>query len=105
MTEKRKPYQRKGHDPLAAGLYGRVVLGGEINPVMWAQADDSAQIVGTCRDNDCDGYLVVDPPKEYGPTPLTWFEARCLKCGHQVAAPGGRLLRRSSRWTERPTNK
>lgn len=101
--ERRKAYERKGHDPLAAGLWQRVVLGGAVNPAGWAQAEESAEVIGTCRRADCGGYLVVDSPLPYGPTALAWYCARCLKCGHEVASPGGRLLRRSGRWSERPT--
>ncbi len=78
-------------DGRQCGLWQSVVAGGEIKRDAWRNAAASGEIVGTCR--NCGGYVVPDDPSEYNDIPLQWYVARCLECGGEVAAPGGRVGR------------
>lgn len=91
-----------GHErvnPLETGLGWTFTQGDTINVGQWNRARAERGIVGSCR--LCGGHLV---PQETEPriVALEWFEARCILCGHEIAAPGGRVLRRSSRHSEQP---
>lgn len=87
-------------DPSQSGLWAALVSGGVIRNGAWENAAATGEVVGNCR--ACGSYLVPDDPPSYGERPaLPWFVARCLDCGREVASPGGRVLRRSGRLSER----
>lgn len=75
-------------DGLDAGRFRRALATGEV--------------IGTCRVSWCEGWMIAIPEPDKAATPIEWFTARCAECGAEVAAPGGRMLRRSSRWDEAP---
>jgi len=71
----------------------------------WWRAADAGEIVGNCRQpmargKTCDGHLVADPTVEIGQ--MKWFQAHCQRCLHEVVAPNGKTLPRSSRRDEMP---
>ena len=66
----------------------------------WNREGEGKGVVGTCREPKCGGLLQAMPTHEDGTR--AWYGAACLDCGHEVWAPAGRLLRRSSRRTEMP---
>lgn len=78
------------------GLHWRVVMDGDhIDPRAWSH------MVGSCR--ACEkGHLIAQTQHNRGPKDVTWFEAKCSNCGHEVAAPQGKILRESSRHSEMP---
>lgn len=93
-------------DYLRNGLSRRLVdsMGIIIGPA-WERAADGNELVGSCRQpghkgNVCDGHLVTDPTIEVHK--MIWYQARCLRCLHQIVAPNGRTLPRSSRRGEMP---
>lgn len=87
-------------DPLRARLWSRVTNGDLIDSGQWSRAKAASEFVGECR--NCGGYLLPGSIIQVGR--IEWYEARCVACGHEVAAPGGRILRRSARWSEQPAN-
>ncbi len=90
----------QGHfNPLETGLGYRFTQGDTIISGLWNRARAEQGIVGSCR--LCGGHLTPLPTEERIGT-LEWFEARCLLCQHEIASPGGRVLRRSSRHSEQP---
>jgi len=89
-----------GHDPLKAGISHRFIDGIFINTPAWHHANDSRDIIGSCRQPKCGGLLqAIDTHTE---NKITWYAAECLNCGHEVTAPNGRVLARSSRLNEMP---
>lgn len=88
-------------DGRQCGLWQSVAHSGQIKTGAWGDAAAAGGVIGTCR--SCGGYLVPDDPYRYGDTPLEWYIARCLECGHECAAPGGRVLHKSGRASERGT--
>jgi hypothetical protein len=94
---------RGGHDPLASGLFRKLVARNyTVDADAWRHASNEGELVGQCRRPGCGGYLTVDQPQPYPGVDLVWYLARCLKCDNEVAAPGGRVLRRSGRHHEAP---
>lgn len=86
-------------DALSHGLWRRVLAGdGMINTAMWNRARAERGFVGTCR--ECGGHLAPEPVTTVGQ--VEWYTAACISCGHEVAAPGARILRGSSRFSEMP---
>ena len=83
---------------LDEGLYRRLVDRSEIDVAGWNRVRSERGHVGTCR--SCGSYLVPLSVERHGG--IDWYEARCLSCGKEVAAPDGRTLRRSSRHSEMP---
>lgn len=94
MEEARAPR----FNPLDHRLWRRVVDQDMIDINQFNRARAESNFVGTCR--LCGGHLAPMPTDQEGH--LEWFEARCVLCGKEVASPGGRTLRRSSRHTEMP---
>lgn len=87
-------------DPLAHRLYKRFVDGDRnIDYHQWLRAIAEHAFVGTCR--RCGDQLIPMRPTDHGGR--TDYEAHCRRtdCGWICNAPGGRLLRRSSRLHER----
>lgn len=93
-----------GTDPRSAGLWRSVAGPDGINFAAWQRAEEAGDIIGTCR--ACGGFIVSDSPPPYidDAVSVTWLYARCLTCQHEVASPGGRVLRRSGRLSQRPTH-
>ena len=85
-------------NPLDAGVFGRFVAGDHVDSGQWNRARAAGEIVGVCR--VCGGYLKALGVYQVGR--VEWYEARCIDCGHEITAPGGRVLRRSARFTEQP---
>jgi hypothetical protein len=90
-------------------LYPGVVTkdGYAVNEGAWLRARAAGEIVGTCR--ACgNGYLepLPTPPRHHENAEMVdvnWsYGAVCTKCGHEVAAPNGHVLARSSRANEQP---
>jgi len=71
------------------GLWSSMTYGGHIRDDRWKRAAATGEVVGTCF--VCGGYLIPDDPGWARASVIQWFVARCLDCGHEVAAPGGRL--------------
>lgn len=95
----------------SAGINSGLVGGDDTLPskMRWNQLADLKAVVGSCR--SCSlanrhGDLVAIPASMHDHMgedgEVTWYEARCLACGTEVAAPNGRVLRRSSRHAETP---
>lgn len=64
---------------------------------LWNRLVDAHEIVGTCRHPGCVGPLQPLPVEVGGETgQVSWYEARCLSCGREVAAPNGRVFAHSS---------
>lgn len=72
-----------------------------IHSVEWNRLAERGGIVGNCRQPKCGGLLKALPTHEDGKR--TWYGAECLNCGHEIAAPDGKVLRRSSRRNEMPS--
>lgn len=88
-------------DPLKAGIHPRRADGIRLYVHDWHRANDRREIVGTCRVRLCGGLMqAVDTQEDGGG--ITWYGAECLNCGHEVVAPNGRVLARSSRHHEMP---
>jgi hypothetical protein len=85
-------------DPTAEGLYDRYVRGDYIDHAAWLRACAAGELVGTCR--WCGDQLAPRPAEEV--SKIWWYEADCRTCTKIYAAPGGRILKRSSRHTEQP---
>lgn len=88
------------------------VVGGDetlVPKMRWNELAGIAAIVGSCREcalHGRHGDLVALAPSAHDHMgedgEVTWYEARCRACGKEVAAPNGRVMRRSSRHTETP---
>lgn len=92
-------------DPAQHGLYRRVLAkdGYHIDDAGWKRARAEGAFVGTCR--HCGGYLKAQPtPPEHhrNPDGPSFAEAECVSCGHQFAAPMGKVLRRSGINSQQP---
>lgn len=92
---------------LEHGLFPGLITGGNsptpsLVNLHWRRAVEAATSVGTCREDGCGGELIPLRPRERD-GPIAWYEAECSTCGHTVAAPAGRVLRRSSRHDEMPS--
>lgn len=85
---------------LEHGLFRWVVERVAIDEYQWNRARAESGLVGTCR--LCGGHLRPLPTEPEGTSAIAWLEARCVLCGHEIASPGGRVLRRSSRRSEQP---
>jgi hypothetical protein len=70
----------------------------------WNQLAGMQAVVGQCR--ACGGDMEALAPSEHDAQgeaeQITWYEARCRACGKEVAAPNGRIFRRSSAHLETP---
>lgn len=91
-------------DPLRAGLY-RSMRGPDfrIDPGKWAAAAEHGDLVGECRRRACPGFLVTDdPPAKDNPHARQDYHARCLFCGEEMVAPGGRVLFSSGAHSDAP---
>lgn len=86
-------------NPLNGGLFSWLTVDDVIDSALWNRANAGHEIVGECR--LCGGHL-TPAGTSYLAGRVEWFEARCVQCGHMVAAPGGRTLRRSGRASEQP---
>lgn len=82
---------------MTEGLWDRFVVDDQVDSRQWLRARATGDLVGDCS---CGGYLA--PGEVYHNGHVEWYEARCITCGREVAAPGGRVLRRSSRHAEQP---
>jgi hypothetical protein len=75
-----------------------------VSRLRWIELARLRAIVGTCR--ECQGSLQAIEPDAHDHSgeegQITWYEARCATCGEEIAAPNGRIFRRSSRWSETP---
>lgn len=90
-----------GQPATAEAVHGlwRALLddGARINAEAWRRAVVSLHSVGRCR---CGGYLRPGSAVHVGAH--RWdYEALCEVCGETWVAPGGRVLRGSSRRSER----
>lgn len=83
-------------------LFSRFVVqdkdGVRIETRAWNRAVELGELVGECR--QCGSKLKPLPTEAI--RHITWYTARCVGCGHEVAAPNGLLVRRSSRHNEQP---
>jgi hypothetical protein len=55
---------------------------------------DSGEFIGSCS---CGSYLYLDgnaPQRGYADRGPLWVQLVCRACGHEIAAPDGRLARR-----------
>jgi hypothetical protein len=75
--------------------------------IRWNQLARMRAVVGTCGYLGCPGELLAIEPSQHDAQgedeEITWYEARCEKCGKEYAAPNGRVLRRSSAHAETPS--
>lgn len=75
-----------------------------VSKVRWNELAGIHAIVGTCP--GCGGGLKAMPSDRYDhggeDGHVTWYEAACVQCGKEVAAPNGRVFRRSSLNGETP---
>lgn len=95
-------------DPSQHGIWDRFVDAGDvINHAAWLRACAEGGFVGTCR--ACGDFLLPQPPDErdgrhdYTAVCRSGNDGPGKGCGHEVNAPGGRRLRRSSRHLQMPT--
>jgi len=72
------------------GLWSEMTYAGAIRRDKWARAIATGEVIGTCR--VCGGFLVPNDPGWPEASTIDWYIASCLDCGHEVAAPGGRIL-------------
>lgn len=79
----------------SCGLYAEMIHGGMIRQDRWEQAKATGEVIGSCR--ECGGFLVPDDFGWEDESPILWFTARCIECGKEVAAPGGRTLKHRER--------
>jgi hypothetical protein len=94
--------------PRSEGLYKAIIdrSGYWVSDAAWLRARAAREVIGTCR--QCgEGYLMANPsPPEHhlvgDESKLSWYEATCQTCGHEVALPNGKVLRESSRNREIP---
>lgn len=96
---------RSGHEALKSGLHPRRVDVQQFLHVEdWRRAVNGKEIVGSCRQGGCGGFLKAVDTQQSGSeaSRIDWYGAECLNCGHEVTAPNGRVLRRSSRLGEMP---
>lgn len=89
-------------DPsLSRGIKRRFIdANGTIVGPAWYRAFEGKDVIGTCRERQCEGLMVALPNQ--ADHEFVWYLAECLSCGHQVASPDGRTLTRSSRRYEMP---
>jgi hypothetical protein len=90
----------------AGGLSSRLVdRMGVILLAEWRLAAPADEGLGLGRPprgpGTCEGFLTALPLTEAA-NRTTWYEARCLACGHEYVSPNGRVLPRSSRRFEMP---
>lgn len=83
---------------MSHGLWDRYVVDDHVDHAAWLRARATGELVGDCV---CGGYL--QPGESYTVGHTEWYETRCVTCGRETAAPGGRILRRSSRHAEQPS--
>jgi hypothetical protein len=78
-----------------------------VSKVRWNELARMGAVVGTCREPGCGGALHAVAPSEHDAQgedgAITWYETRCTNCGKELAAPNGRILRRSSLQGEMPS--
>jgi hypothetical protein len=92
--------------PRGGGINGALIGADDTLPdkQRWNHLAEIRAIVGQCR--DCCGDLQAVAPDEHDAQgeegEVTWYEARCMSCGKVVAAPNGRVFRRSSAHRETP---
>lgn len=107
-------------DPEREGIWKRFLEddGLHVNLTAWRRARAEASFVGTCR--HCGGYLRPLPTDDPGPDDDMsgvgeWLLAKCVDhhdqsgavvpgggCGHEFAAPDGKVLQRSARHSRMP---
>lgn len=87
------------------GIESGLVEIGDLLPerMRWLRLARAQAVVGQCR--KCGGNLVpIEPPEdedgEVGE--IAWYEMRCVACDTEIAAPNGRVLKRSSARSEMP---
>lgn len=92
MQEDRKP---------VGGLHHYVVDStGIVLERAWLDACAAGLSVGGCVVRRCGGHLEPRRPTDIGRT--RWYEAACATCGHEVAAPHGKVLLGSSLAEDQP---
>lgn len=83
------------------GVLRRLVDGdGFIMGPAWNREAEPGNVVGSCRQPNCGGVMVGVPTHIAGA--ITWYGARCLDCGSEIASPSGRTLPGSARHWEMP---
>lgn len=89
------------HDPGAAGLWRKLLdTDGNIDHHAWLRAHASGEFVGNCR--SCGDYLVpIQPTEISGRFDYSAYCRQTESCRYELNAPGGRVLRRSARLSER----
>jgi len=100
MGEQETLVERVRFNALDHGLWERFKDGDRINHGAWLRARAEGAHVGTCR--ICGDYLIPAAPYEHTDGRVD-NEAHCRACTATVNAPGGRILRRSSRLDEMPS--
>lgn len=82
-----------------AGLWRSVLDGDAVDHGKWLRVCSEGGFVGTCT---CGDYLV--PVRPYEVAGRFDYLATCRResCAHELLSPGGRVLRRSARLSERP---
>lgn len=98
MTSQQAPLT---HQPGEGGLWRKVLDGNTVNHSAWLRARAEGSFVGNCR--RCGDYLIPAEPQQRG----SGFDyaAYCRQtdtCRYELAAPGGRVLRRSTCLSEQP---
>jgi hypothetical protein len=87
-------------DPLAHGLWSRVLDNGRVDHGLWLRTCAEGGFVGTCR--ICGDYVRPSHPAEVGTRTDYEYACRSTTCGQTYLSVGGRTLTRSSRRAERP---
>lgn len=82
-------------DKSEGGLWSAIAGMGLIRPDRWDHAAATGEVIGIC--SACGGYLVPDDLGWPEYSTIEWFNARCLDCGKECAAPNGHLLKHRER--------
>lgn len=101
MADVQQTLTGDAHD---AGLYRALVTDGHINHPAWLRAHAEHRFVGTCR--QCGDYLIPDQPHEH-PGGRIDYTAACRNesCRWEMSAPGGRVMRHSTKLSDQPRAK
>lgn len=81
------------HDPDVHSLWTRFVDDGQVRDVLWLNAVEAAEFVGTCR--ECGGFLKPHKPIRVSKNRFD-YEAECVQCGQEVVCPDGKVSRRKA---------